>query len=196
MIGSAGSDRGPWGRRVWKLVAALTAIGLTGIGIVFGEVFVLSWRAIGPGCQVGGGPPIYGFLTLGVFGLVLLAGVTALGLLMFRLQFVIGPVVLVLSNLLVLGFYGFMSPVFPGQLLWGLLIVGVGAAPAAAVAILGWSVVTRGPLWARAAELVILTLIAVPFVWIYGVGVTSDLQSAFTPSTHPIVFSPNPGTCV
>jgi hypothetical protein len=164
---------GPWGRKLWVVVATLTAIGLVGPVIFLPKVIPLANY-----CD----PYVfYDFLVLIGVALVVLAGVAGLGLLMFWLRSRWGALVLVFCNLLMMGFYGLAGPIYPGELVWAAVLLVIGAAPVIAAALALWALLTRGRLWVRAVEAVIIAVIALPPVWLYGFGMTNDIRTALTP---------------
>lgn len=179
-----------WGRRLWDAVAILTAIGLIGPLIFLPKVLPL-----GNSCS----PEVFhAFLALIGVALVVLAGVAGLGLLMFWLRSRWGALVLVLCNLLMMCFYGLAGPIYPGELVWAAVLVVIGAAPAIAAALALWALLTRGRLWVRAVEAVVIAVIALPPVWLYGFGMTNDVQTALTPPppVHALPVSQGPiGGC-
>lgn len=174
---------GPWGRKLWNGVAILTAIGLVGPVIFLVKV----WPEIGPPPNCGSYPGcIYGLVAFFLVWLVVLAFFAGLGLLMFWLRSPVGPLVLVVCNLVMMAFYGFSHPVNPGELIWGVVVVAVAATPAVAAALVLWPLLTRWALWVRVLEFVIITLIALPVLWLYGSGVGNDIQTAITPQSHAL----------
>lgn len=175
---------------MWNAVAILTAVGLVGPVIFLPKVLPLANN-----CS----PQFfYDFLALIGVALVVLAGVAGLGLLMFWLRSRWGALVLVLCNLLMMGFYGLAGPIYPGELVWAAVLVVIGAAPAIAAALALWALLTRGRPWVRAVEAVIIAVIALPPVWLYGFGMTNDVETAFTPPppVHALPVSQGPtGGC-
>ncbi|HEX9098944.1 MAG TPA: hypothetical protein VF956_05605 [Candidatus Dormibacteraeota bacterium] len=158
------------------MVAILTAIGLVGPVVIFlAKVLPNIENSPMGACSLD--TVISLFVLFGV-ALALLAGLAWLGLLMFRRQSPWGPLVLILCNLLMMAFYGVDNPVDPGEFVWAGVVVVIAAAPATAGALVLWPLLTRWRLWARAVELVIVTLIALPVVWLYGSGVATDIRTA------------------
>jgi hypothetical protein len=190
MIG-AKPDTGRRSRKLWVVVAALTTIGLVGPVILF-----LVGTAISPPdprvCQGNASVAIY-FLYLIAVALFVLAAVAALGLWMFWNRSLWGPLLLVVCNLLMMGLYGWAPIVSPGQLLWTVLVVVIAATPAIAGALVIWPLLTRGRLWVRAIEIVIIAAIALPLVWLYGSGLSSDIRTALTPPVQVQLTTP-PGS--
>jgi hypothetical protein len=176
---AAQPETGRRSHKVWVLVATLTTIGLVGPAILF---FV--GTAVSPpdphACRGNAGVVVY-FLTLIGLALFVLAAVAALGLWIFWYRSLWGPLLLVVCNLLMMGFYGWATVVSPGQLLFGVLVVAIAAAPAIAAALVLWALLTRGRLWVRAAEFVIIAAIGLPLVWLYASGISSDIRTALTP---------------
>jgi hypothetical protein len=176
---------GPWGRRLWNVVAILTAIGLVGPVIIFLKLWPDIQNGFMPDCTIGA---VYGVFTAAGVALALLAGLAGLGLLMFRLQSPWGALVLIVCNLAMMGFYGLDNPVGPGELSWAAVVVFFAAAPAVAGALALWPVSTRWRLWVRAVEFVIIALIALPVAWLYGYGVTNDIRAALTSPPPPAAY--------
>jgi hypothetical protein len=116
---------------------------------------------------------VYGFIEFFLVWLVVLAFFAGLGLLMFWLRSPAGPLV---------------------------LVVDIAATPAIAVALVLWPLLTRWALWVRVVEFVIITLIALPVLWLYGSGVGNDIHTALTtpPRAYPLVLpqGPIPGCAV
>jgi hypothetical protein len=191
-------QNGPWGRKLWNAVAILTAIGLIGPVTFLLKVWPAVQQTNASHCDT---PPyfVYGLIEFFLTWLVVLAGMAGLGLLMFWLRSPAGLLVLVFCNLVMMAFYGFAHPINPGELIWGLVVVGIAAAPAIAAAIALWPLLTRWALWVRVVELVIITLIALPVLWLYGSGLGNDIQTALStpPAAHPLAVSqgPTPGGC-
>jgi hypothetical protein len=162
-------------RKLWVVVATLTVIGLVGPVILL----VVGTAINSPGAQTCGNPgaAVYLLFLIGV-ALFVLAAVAALGLWIFWYRSLWGPLILVVCNLLMMGLYGWAPIVSPGQLLWTVLVVVIAAAPAIAGALVLWPLVTRGRLWVRAIEILIIAAIALPLVRLYVAGVTNDIQTA------------------
>jgi hypothetical protein len=176
-------QNGPWGRRLWNAVAILTATGLVGPVVIFLlKVLPNIQNYPAAACSL---DIVISFFALFGVALLLLAGLAGLGLLMFRLQSPWGPLVLILCNLLMMGFYGVDNPVDPGEYVWAGVVVVIAAAAAIAGALALWPLLTRWRLWVRAVEFVIITLIALPVLWLYGSGVTNDIRTAITPPPPP-----------
>jgi hypothetical protein len=174
---NAVTQTGPWGRRLWNVVAILTAIGLVGPVIFLLKLWPDVQQYNATHC---GGPPgsVYGLIEFFLVWLVVLAALAGLGLLMFWLRSPAGPLVLLFCNLLMMAFYGFAHPVNSGELIWGLAVVDIAAAPAIAAALGLWPLLTRWAFWVRVVEFTMITLIALPVLWLYGSGVANDIQTA------------------
>ena len=166
-------------RKLWVVVATLTTIGLVGPVIIF-----LAASALSPPQAQSCGNPGVGCYFMTVIGIAffVLAAVAALGLWIFWYRSLWGPLILVVCNLSMMGFYGLVAPlIYPGDLGWAAAVVVISAAPTIASALAFWAVLTRGRLWVRAVEFVIITLIALPLLWLYGSGLTNDVRTALTP---------------
>jgi hypothetical protein len=189
---------GPWGRKLWNAVAILTAIGLLGPVIFLVKVWPAVQQENASRCDEPGF--VYGLIEFFLVWLVVLAFFAGLGLLMFWLRSPAGPLVLVFCNLVMMAFYGFAHPINPGELIWGLVVVGIAAAPAIAAALVLWPLLTRWALWVRVVEFVIITLIALPVLWLYGSGLGNDIQTALMtpPPAYPLAVpqGPIPGCSV
>jgi hypothetical protein len=171
------------------VVATLTVIGLVGPVILF-----LVGTAINPPqAQTCGNPgaAVYVLFLIGV-ALFVLAGVAALGLWIFWYRSLWGPLILVACNLLMMGLYGWAPVISRGQLLFAVVVLLFAAAPAIAGALVLWPLLTRGRLWVRAIEIVIIAAIALPLVRLYVAGVTSDIQTALMAPPPTQVYSSVP----
>jgi hypothetical protein len=177
---------------LWNVVAILTAIGLIG-PVIF---IVMLWPAVQLENQVRCDEPglVYGLIEFFLTWLVVLAGLAGLGLVMFWLRSPAGPLVLVFCNLVMMAFYGFAHPVGYEDIVWALVVAAIAATPAIAAAVVLWPLLTRWPLWVRVVEFVIITLIALPVLWLYGSGVGNDIRMALTtpPSAYPLVLPQGP----
>jgi hypothetical protein len=102
--------------------------------------------------------------------------------------------VLVFCNLVLMAFYGFARPVGYGEIVWGLVVVDIAATPAIAAVLVLWPLLTRWAFWVRVVEFVIVTLIALPVLWLYGSGVGNDIQTALTtpPPVYPFAVPQGP----
>jgi hypothetical protein len=190
-MSTAKRQSGPWGRRLWVVVATLTVIGLVGPVIIF-----LVGTAILPSqAQTCGihGAAIYFLFLIGV-ALVALAGLATLGLWIFWYRSLWGPLILVVCNLLMVGLYGWAPVISPGQLLFAVLVLLFAAAPAIAGTLVLWPLLTRGRLWVRAIEIVVIAAIALPLVRLYVAGVTNDIQTALMAPPPTQVYSTVPPT--
>lgn len=177
---SASLRRGAWSRRLWILVASLTVIGLVGTAVDFlGGMFVASGHGLGVGCGgMVGVLFLLILLVLIILGLIALLASVGLGLFWRKSRW--GPLLLVSSNLFAMGVFGWIPPVYPGQLLWAAVILMLASAPAIAVVLLVWPLMTRGRLWVRGVELVVLGLLAIPVVCLYASGLKYDIQMGLT----------------
>lgn len=185
-MSTAQPDTGRRNRTLWVVVATLTAIGL----VVGPVILFLVGTAINPPNPCGNhGAAIYFVFLLGVAFFVL-AAVAALGLWIFWYRSLWGPLILVVCNLLTMGLYGWAPLVSPGQLLWTVLVVVVAAAPAIAGMLVLWPLVTRGRLWVRAIEIVIIAAMALPLVWLYGSGLSNDIRTPLTPPVQVQLSAP------
>jgi hypothetical protein len=70
------------------------------------------------------------------------------------------------------------------------LVVVIAATPAVAGAFVIWPLLTRGRLWVRAIEIVIIAAIALPLVWLYAAGMSSDIRTALTPPAQVQLTAP------
>ena len=172
---------GGWSRLNWALVAILTAVGLAGILVDFVAFFAIHGPLTG-GCAFGG---VAAALMIIALLLVLayagFAGALALtGLIFFWRRSRWGPRLLIPSNLLSMAFF-FWSPVNPGQVDWVAILVLLAAAPAVAVAMLVWPLLSRAAPRVWIVELVVLLVIALPLVAAYIYGIETDVVAAFAP---------------
>jgi hypothetical protein len=187
-MSTAQPDTGKRSRKLWVVVAILTTIGLMGPVILF-----LVGTAVSPPdphvCQGNAAVGVY-FLALIGLGLFVLAAVAALGLWIFWYRSSWGPLLLVICNLLMMGLYGWAPIVSPGQQLWTVLVVVIAAVPAIAAGLVLWPLLTRGRLWVKAIQIVIIVAIALPLVWLYGSGLSNDIRTALTPPSQDQVTTP------
>ena len=177
---------GAWSRTQWVWVVALTEIGLGGFPILFFGYEFFSGARFGTGC--GGGIGILiglVFLAAMIWGLVVL--VAAFGAFLFWRGSRWGPLLLIPVNVLGMYLLGAGQAVPAGQLIWGVLVLAMAAAPAIAVVLLIWPLWTRGRLWVRVLEFVVLGAIAAPVLWMYAGGVASDVKGALQPAPPPVV---------
>jgi hypothetical protein len=178
-MSTAQPDTGTRSRKLWAVVATLTAIGLVGPVIVFlvGTAIISPSQAHTCGSA---GAAVFILSLIGI-ALFVLAAVAALGLWIFWYRSLWGPLILVICNLLMMGLYGWAPVISPGQLLFAVVVLLFAAAPAIAGALVLWPLLTRGRLWVRAIEIVIVAAIALPVLWLYGSGVANDVRTAVTP---------------
>jgi hypothetical protein len=101
-----------------------------------------------------------------------------------------GPLLLIPSNLLAMAFFDF-SPVYQGQVVWAAVVLVFAAAPACAVALLLWALLTRANARERVVELLVLGLIGLPLIALYIAGINGDVTMALT--LPPPVTAP--GSC-
>ena len=172
---------GPQHRKLWILIAGLTAVGLAGVVIDFDGLFVAAGNGFGGGCAMAG----MGFLIV-VLGTVvvlifvgLVGGLASLGLALLWRGSLWGPGLLIASNFLAMAFYAW-APVGPGQVAWAATVLVLASAPALAVLLLLPALVSHGRIGVRALELVVLGLIGLPLVWLWVGGVNADVTAAST----------------
>src|ERR1700730_2758853 len=189
---AARSNRGAWSRQVLIVLTALSVIGLIGMAIDFLGAFA-AFPLHGGGCGGMAGVLLL-FLVMILIALALIGGLALVGLILLWARSRWGPLLLVPSNLLVMGFFGWWNPVNKGQLAWATALLILAAAPAIAAALGLWPLLTRGRLWVRAIELVILGLIALPLVQLFIAGITVDIQTALA-VPPPQVASSGGGGC-
>ena len=163
-------------RPLFAWITALTAVGLLGTLVDFFGFFAAD-GGIGVAC--GGLTEVLFFGSM--FILLILGGMTGMaltGLNRYRRGSQWGPTLLITANLLVLGFFGWLRPVNPGQLGWGLTILALASAPAAAVILLLWPLLTMGPVRSRVVHIVLVAAIGVPLTLYAGSGLAEDLSTA------------------
>jgi hypothetical protein len=178
---------GPQRRKLWTLIASLTAVGLAGVVIEVVGFFVAAGNGFGGGCAMAG----IGFLMVLVSAVVVLffvglVGVLAsLGLALFWRGSLWGPGLLIASNFLAMAFYA-LAPVYPGQVAWAATVLVLASAPAFAVVLLLPGLLSHGTIRLRVLELAVLGLIGLPLVWLWVGGVSSDVTAASTlpPAIH------------
>ena len=171
---------------LWFLVTALTMIGVVGVAVDVLAFFAIHGPLTG-GCAMGGVAAVLmlvaALLVLGYVALI--GGLATVGLIDFWRQSRWGPRLLILANLLAMAFF-FWSPVNPGQLGWAVVLVLFGIAPAVAVVLLFWALLSRGTGPVRVAELVVLGLIALPLAWAFEFGISTDVTGAMKPAPQLI----------
>jgi hypothetical protein len=191
-MSTAQPDTGTRSRKLWAVVATLTAIGLVGPVIVFlvGTAIISPSQAHTCGSA---GAAVFILSLIGI-ALFVLAAVAALGLWIFWYRSLWGPLILVICNLLMMGLYGWAPVISPGQLLFAVLVLLFAAAPAIAGTLVLWPLLTRGAFWVRAIEIVVIAAIALPLVPLYVAGVTNDIQTALMAPPPTQVHSTVPPT--
>jgi hypothetical protein len=178
---------------VWFVVATLSAIGLVGILLIF-VGFVASLGPVTGGCGLG---PALGLFLLALAAALVLVyfglagGLAATGLILFRRHSRWGPRLLIPANLLAMAFF-YWSPVSPGQVAWVVILLLFGAAPAVAVVVLAWALLSQGTGRTRIVELVVLGLIALPLASAYVYGINADVTAALA-SPPPLVAAAHTG---
>lgn len=169
----------------------LTGLGLFGILVAFASLFAVLGLLRG-GCALGGIAAIL-MLIAGLLVLVYLAlvGLLALlGVIFLWRRSRWGPRLLIPSNLLsMVVFYlsPFSSDGRSGHAEWAVALVLFAVAPAVAVGLLLWALLSSGSWKVRIVELVVLAVIALPSVsgWSAGLGV--DFAAALAPTPPPVV---------
>jgi hypothetical protein len=163
-------------RPLFAWITALTAVGLLGTLVDFVGFFPANG-----GLRVGCGG-LAGVLFFGLmFILILLGSIAGLalgGLNLYWRRSQWGPTLLIAANLLVLGFFGWLRPVNPGQLAWGLTILALATAPAAAIILLLWPLLTMGSVRSRLVHIFLVAALGVPLTLYAGSGLAEDLSNA------------------
>ena len=163
-------------RPLFAWITALTSLGLLGALVDFVGFFPAN-GGIRIGC---GGLAGVLFFAL-MFILILLGGIAGIalgGLNMYWRGSQWGPTLLIAANLLVLGFFGWLRPVNPGQLAWGLTILALASAPAAAIVLLLWPLLSLGRLRSRLVHIVLVAAIGAPLSLYAASGLAEDLSTA------------------
>jgi hypothetical protein len=91
-----------------------------------------------------------------------------------------GPRLLIPANLLSMAFF-YWSPVDPGQMVWATVLVLFSAAPAIAVVLLTWALLSPASLGTRVGELGVLGTIAFVLLSAYAYGINADITAAMAP---------------
>jgi hypothetical protein len=177
-------------RSLWIAVATLTSVGVVGILVLF-VGFVINLGPVSGGCALAGLGFLLLFLALALTLIyaAVIGGLTAAGLILFRRGSRWGPGLLIGSNLLTMAYF-FWSPVGPGQVAWAAGVILLAAAPALAVVLLVWFLLSQGIRQARIAELIVLGVIAVPLVSAYVYGISTDVAAALMPVPQPVASVP------
>jgi len=111
-----------------------------------------------------------------------LAGVLAItGLIFLWRRSRWGPRCLITANLLSMAFF-YWSPVDPGQVVWVAVLLLFGAAPAVAVVLLVWPLLSKVRARVWIVELVVLLVIAFPLVSAYAYGIEADVAAGLAPA--------------
>ena len=168
-----------WSRPIWLVVAALTVMGVIGTGVVFIALF---GNGIHVGCG-GGGVILLALVLALAVAIIFIGAVAATGLVLFWMRSRWGPLVLIASNAMAMGFIGWIGGI-PAPLVW--VVLPLAAAPVVAIGLLVSPVLTRGRPWVKAIEFAVLGLFALPFVWLYITGLPQDIQGALAPPPAPV----------
>jgi hypothetical protein len=157
----------------------LTAIAVLGTWIDLFAIFWASPNGIAGGC--GGGSTGFAVLLLAVVGVgllfVSLVALTGSLLMWFKPEW--GPPLVIFANLLAMGFDAWWRPANAGQLTEGLILVALAVVPALAILVTLRPLLTIGSVTVRIVEAAALGAVAVPILWLYVYGMSSDLSLAF-----------------
>jgi hypothetical protein len=99
-----------------------------------------------------------------------------------------------LANLLVMGWFGWFRPVEAGQLVFGLAVVTLGLAPAAAVVLLIWPLIRWGRGLMKIARILVLLGLAILMVRPYSTAFSNELGAALQ-SPPPVTADSGGGHC-
>lgn len=175
-----------WSRTNWFVVASLSALGLIGILVDFVAFFAIHGPLTGGCAMAGVGAVLMLIALLVVLGYAALAGVLAIaGLIFLWRRSRWGPRCLITANLLSMAFF-YWSPVNPGQVGWVAVLLLFGAAPAVAVVLLVWPLLSKVRARVWIVELVVLFVIAFPLVSAYTYGIGADIAAALAPPPPPV----------
>lgn len=162
----------------------MTGTGMISVVIGFFGGLGASGARLTPGC--GGGIGLLFvmlFILALIFGLIGVIAIVGAILLWFRYQW--GALVLIAINLLSLYLIAASTAVFPGQLVWGGVVVLLATIPVIAIGVLLWPLWTRGNRLVLGLQLLILGALAVPVVLTAGPGLATDVNSAFEAPPAP-----------
>lgn len=193
MASPARPTRGAWGTWFSTVVAGLTAIGLVGAVVDLVGLLVANPPH---GCAAGIGLAAMLGMTAVVFvGLSFVGVLAAVGTIFLYQRSRWGPLLMVPANLLTMGFFGWWTPVYPGQLAWAAVIVLLTAPPALAVALLVVQLLSRDGLRVRPIQFVWLAALAIPLGWLYVAGMAYDVSAGLQQPPAPVVASSSGGGC-
>ena len=126
---------------------------------------------------------VFLFILALIYGFIGVIAVVGAILLWFRYQW--GALVLIAINLLSLYLIAASAAVYPGQLVWGGVVVLLAAIPMIAIGVLLWPLWTRGNRLVLGLQLLILGALAVPVVLTAGPGLATDVNTAFQAPPAP-----------
>jgi hypothetical protein len=176
--GGAGSGK----VKIWA--ASLTGAAMISVVVAFFGGTSTSGARLTPGCGGGIGLLFVALFILAlVFGLIGVVAVVGAILLWFRYQW--GVLTLIAVNLLSLYLIAGSQSVYPGQLVWGVVVVLLAAIPLIAIGVLLWPLWTRGNKLVLALQLLILGALAVPVVLTAGPGLATEVNSALQAPPAP-----------
>jgi hypothetical protein len=157
----------------------LTVIAVLGTWIDLFAIFWASPNGIAGGC--GGAGTGFALLLLAVMGvgLLFISLVALIGSLFMWFRIEWGPPLVIFPNLLAMGFDAWWRPVDAGQLTEGLILVALAVVPAIAILVTLRPLLTTGTVTVRIVEAAALGAVAVPILWLYVYGMSSDLSLAF-----------------
>jgi hypothetical protein len=161
----------------------LTGVGLVGILVDFGAFFAIHGPLTGGGCGGLAGLGVLLMLVAAVLVLVycgLIATLVVSGLVFSWRRSRWGPRLLIPANLLSMAFF-YWSPVDPGQLTWATVLVLFSAAPAIAVVLSVWALLSPASLGIRVGELGVLGTIAFVLLSAYVYGINADITAGMAP---------------
>jgi hypothetical protein len=192
----ASPARPTWG--AWSAWHSTRVVSLTAIGLVGAVVDLVGLLVANPphGCAAGiGFAAMVGFMAIILVALGLVAVLAILGTVFLYRRSRWGPLLMVPANLLTMGFFGWWTPVYPGQLAWAAVVVMLAATPALAVALLVAPLLSRDRLRVRLIELALLGALALPVAWLFVSGMAFDVSAGLQQPPAPVVAWGSGSTC-
>jgi hypothetical protein len=183
---------------VWSTGYSTLIVALTAIGLVGAVIDLVGLLAANPphGCAAGVGlAAMVGMMAIVLVGLSLVGVLAVVGTIFLFLRSRWGPLLMLPANLLTMGFFGWWTPVNPGQLAWAAIVVLLTAPPALAVALLVVQLLSRDSLRERLIEVVLLGALAIPLGWLYVAGMAYDVSAGLQQPPAPVVASSSGGGC-
>ena len=167
-----------------RAAAILTAIGLVGV-LVDGFGLIPAAGPVGCGFGILILVLLFGVLVF-LFAWFVVAALASWGIFLLFRRSASAPYLLIPVNLATMSFFGYWTPVYPGQLIWGAIVVLFALCAAAACALMIHRVLAEGPLPRRILATAIIAIVVSFPTSLYVSGVFSDIALAITPSAAAV----------